>query len=189
MTLAGTLVVLCFITWSQASHGTLDTIALGLATAVLMITSLMRPCAIEADNRWWVWVICTFSLFYFLGFQDRATGRSQPSLIFLAIVSFHIGSDLILISLGKSFSIMPARRKIKTTFPYNVVRHPVYALYIIGDICFVLAVPTIRNIVVLVCGILSLITRSRLEERVLSTDPQYVKYTLRTQYRLFPGIF
>lgn len=93
------------------------------------------------------------------------------------------------ITLGRCFGLVPANRGLKRTGPYRLVRHPMYAGYLLTHIGFLLMNPTIWNLsVYAVCYSLQ-IPRLLAEERFLSTDPKYVTYSEHVRYRLLPGVF
>ena len=93
------------------------------------------------------------------------------------------------LSLNRSFGIVPANRGVVTTGFYSVVRHPVYATYMIGHAAFFLLNPTILNAAVYGIGFALQVGRMVAEEDVLSHDPAYESYRHTVRYRLVPGIF
>lgn len=93
------------------------------------------------------------------------------------------------LALGRSFGIVPANRGVVARGPYNVVRHPIYAGYVITHLAFVIAHPTVWNVAVVLAADTSLIARSLIEERVLGTDAAYRAYCARVAWHLVPGVF
>jgi protein-S-isoprenylcysteine O-methyltransferase Ste14 len=95
----------------------------------------------------------------------------------------------ILLELGRSFSIMPEARRLVTTGPYSVVRHPLYlaeALASLGVLVQFLS-PWAALIVALQLGFQLL--RMHYEERVLrAAFPEYDAYS-RATARLVPGLY
>jgi protein-S-isoprenylcysteine O-methyltransferase Ste14 len=91
-------------------------------------------------------------------------------------------------SLGRSWGIIPANRGVKTGGLYRVVRHPIYASYIVFDVAYSLAEFTWRNVAVAATIALILYARARYEEELLLRDPEYAAYAQRTRYRLIPGL-
>lgn len=101
-----------------------------------------------------------------------------------------IGGLLVLtatLRLGRSFGIVAANRGIQTGGLYRVVRHPIYAAYVLAFGGFVLAHPTIMNGVVLVGWLSVQVLRIRAEERLLMQDMHYTVYAAQVRYRLLPG--
>ena len=76
-----------------------------------------------------------------------------------------------------------------TTGPYRLVRHPVYALYLLADLGTVALQPSPWNAGVAVVGATCLFLRARLEERVLCRDPRYAEYMQVVRWRFLPGLY
>jgi protein-S-isoprenylcysteine O-methyltransferase Ste14 len=93
------------------------------------------------------------------------------------------------IVLGRSMGCVPANRGLKFSGPYRLVRHPMYAGYLLSHVAFLLVNFSVWN-----CGVYALcyavqIPRLLAEERLLSEDHQYADYRAQVRYRLIPGIF
>jgi len=93
------------------------------------------------------------------------------------------------ISLGRSFGLIPANRGVVTAGPYNLVRHPIYAGYLITHVAFVVAHPTFMNAGIVLLADTALVWRALLEERVLAGDGAYRAYCSRVAWHLVPGVF
>lgn len=93
------------------------------------------------------------------------------------------------LTLGRSFGIVPANRGVVAEGPYLLVRHPIYAGYLITHLAFLAAHPQPANIVIAVCGDGALIARALFEERILVRDEQYRAYCGRVGWHLVPGVF
>jgi protein-S-isoprenylcysteine O-methyltransferase Ste14 len=72
---------------------------------------------------------------------------------------------------------------------YGVVRHPIYAAYILACSGVILSSPSLWNIALLIIWIGVQARRAVEEERVLTADPAYRAYAARVRYRLLPGIW
>ena len=94
-----------------------------------------------------------------------------------------------LLSLNRSFGLVAAQRGIKTGGMYRVVRHPVYASYLISSSAYLLTNASPTNGVVYVLAMLMLVARLLREERFLSSDVRYRVYMRQVKYRLLPFIF
>jgi protein-S-isoprenylcysteine O-methyltransferase Ste14 len=91
--------------------------------------------------------------------------------------------------LGRSFGCVPAHRGLKVKGPYRLVRHPMYAGYLLTHLAYLAVYPTLRNLAVYaVCYALQ-IPRLLAEERLLGRDPSYRDYQTEVRYRLIPGLF
>ena len=93
------------------------------------------------------------------------------------------------LTLGRSFGIVPANRGVVVRGPYALVRHPIYAGYLITHAGFLIAHPTPWNVAIAVTADTALIVRALIEERVLSADLQYRSYCRRVGWHLVPGVF
>jgi protein-S-isoprenylcysteine O-methyltransferase Ste14 len=93
------------------------------------------------------------------------------------------------VSLGRSFGLVPANRGVVVRGPYNLVRHPIYAGYLITHLAFLAQYPSVWNISILLVADTALIVRALMEERVLSADAAYQGYCQRVSWHLVPGVF
>lgn len=159
-------------------------------SAFLIVSILGREPAETTDVRWWVCLVCTASLCSFLIFEPP--GKDSG---FLAQVAYGVLLALYLLGgsalayLARSFAILPSRRVVRTGWMYRIVRHPAYALYMVGDVVYVATTPTGRNLFALTLSVALLVARASLEERVLNEDVAYRVYAARTRYRFFPRIY
>lgn len=93
------------------------------------------------------------------------------------------------LTLGRSFGIVPANRGVVTGGPYALVRHPIYTGYLITHLAFVLAHPTLANVLIVAIADAALIGRAMREERTLEKDHRYQAYCRRVAWHLVPGVF
>lgn len=101
-----------------------------------------------------------------------------------------VGGLLVLVAtlrLGRSFGIIAANRGIQTGGLYRVVRHPIYAAYVLAFGGFVLSHPTLSNAMILAGWLMVQVLRVRVEERLLLQDTRYAAYAALVRYRLIPG--
>ena len=80
-------------------------------------------------------------------------------------------------------------RGIVATGPYSIIRHPIYAGYLVAHVGFLIAHPTMWNVVILTLSDICLVIRTSLEERILSDDEGYRRYCQRVGWRLLPGVY
>ena len=93
------------------------------------------------------------------------------------------------IVLGRSFGIAPANRGVVISGPYTLVRHPIYAGYLLSHVAFACAYPTAWNLSILAATDVALVLRALCEERVLRNDRTYQLYCNRVAWHLVPGVF
>jgi protein-S-isoprenylcysteine O-methyltransferase Ste14 len=97
-------------------------------------------------------------------------------------------SIYVLAWLGRSFSITPQARRLVTTGPYGIVRHPLYVCEEITVIGIVLLHLSPVAILIAVVQWMFQLRRMTLEERVLKASfPEYAEYGVRTG-RIIPRL-
>lgn len=99
---------------------------------------------------------------------------------------FSIGGKL---SLRRSFGLAAANRGLMQGGAYKIVRHPIYASYLLTYVGFMLINPTPWNAAVYLAAVALMAWRIRAEERVLARDPAYVAFMSRVRHRLVPGLY
>jgi len=98
-------------------------------------------------------------------------------------------SLFVLVRLGRSFSILPEARRLKTDGPYAIVRHPLYLAEEIGNIGMMIQYAQPWSLLIEIVSIAMQLWRISFEERVLTRAfPEYATYATRTA-RLIPGIY
>lgn len=120
-------------------------------------------------------------------FTPAAAGvlPAAAGLIYLSLALQIFG----LLSLNRSFAIVPALREVKTKGLYRLVRHPLYAGHLLGMTGYVLANTSVLNAVVWAVTAACLVSRMFREEAHLACDPAYLGYMREVRYRLLPGVF
>ncbi|MFN2592814.1 MAG: isoprenylcysteine carboxylmethyltransferase family protein [Candidatus Dormibacteria bacterium] len=107
----------------------------------------------------------------------------------VAIVVMEVIAVYALICLRRNFSIMPEARNVVSRGPYRFVRHPLYAAEIVAALAVVVPAPRLWSTVVLPLFVIIQMTRSVLEERLLTRVlPAYQAYRERTR-RLIPFVW
>lgn len=94
-----------------------------------------------------------------------------------------------LLSLGRSFGIFPAWRRLVRRGPYHLVRHPMYLSYLFADVGYNLQEWNYGTVLLVLAGWASLLYRIHAEERVLSQDDGWRTYVAAVPYRLLPGLW
>jgi len=99
----------------------------------------------------------------------------------IALVSF--------VSLGRSFALLPAVRRVVGRGPYRLVRHPAYLgeLALVAS-CFV-AGPSWATAAPALAAAPLVVVRILAEERVLLSADEYRSYSSRVRWRLFPWLW
>ncbi|TSC61290.1 MAG: isoprenylcysteine carboxyl methyltransferase [Parcubacteria group bacterium Gr01-1014_48] len=94
-----------------------------------------------------------------------------------------------LLSLNRSFAVVPAQRVIKTGGLYRFVRHPLYASYLLAFAGYILISISLYNILIIAAATTLLFLRIRLEEKYLLTDATYREYHAQVPWRLVPFVY
>lgn len=94
-----------------------------------------------------------------------------------------------LFALGRSFGFLAADRGVKTGGPYAVVRHPVYASYLLIQSGYVLQSVSMRNIAIFTFVSACNVGRILAEERLLSESAAYRAYQQHVRWRLVPFLW
>jgi protein-S-isoprenylcysteine O-methyltransferase Ste14 len=155
---------------------------------VVALTVLRRP-AVVVDRALWTRIIAGISM---VGIPlIRPTGTPlAPDPVTAAVSAVGL---LVLIAdkltLGRSFGLMPANRGIVCRGIYRVVRHPIYAGYLITHAAFLAAHPEAWNLALILVSDTALLVRATYEERTLALDPEYAAYLTRVRWRVAPGLF
>ena len=96
---------------------------------------------------------------------------------------------IILLRLGRSFSVLPEGRRLVTTGPYKKVRHPLYLAEAVATLGVLINFLSLWAILLVIVQIVLQLIRIGYEERVLhETFPEYAIYAKNTA-RLIPGIY
>ena len=161
--------------------------ALQIQVAVLFVR---RRDPLAACTRPGMWLICGASLIGVGLFDFSARSAGAPGAVAdgltlaggaLAILGFA--------ALGQGFGVLPAFRQLASSGPYSVVRHPVYAGYLLMDGGILLAYPRAVNLAVVACNAGLLVARIQTEEQVCAALAPYRGYMARVRYRLIPGVY
>jgi protein-S-isoprenylcysteine O-methyltransferase Ste14 len=91
-----------------------------------------------------------------------------------------------LLSLGKSFDVSPADRGLVKKGPYKVVRHPMYLGELISIFSLVVLDLTMRNVVLTLALVISIVARIFWEEKIIGG---YSDYSNEVRGRLIPGVW
>jgi protein-S-isoprenylcysteine O-methyltransferase Ste14 len=93
-----------------------------------------------------------------------------------------------LLSLRRSFAVVPGNRGVRDGGMYRIVRHPLYASELIALLGTVLVSPSPWNWTIWILECALQVARARAEENFLGKDPVYRAYRARVRYRLIPGV-
>ena len=94
-----------------------------------------------------------------------------------------------LLALGRSFGFVAADRGLKTRGLYAIVRHPIYASYLLIQAGYVLQSLSLHNALIIAFASACNIGRVMTEEMLLSRSPAYRAYQQQVRWRLIPYLW
>lgn len=154
-----------------------------LTACLFMVRS--APVTISKDPFDWFFALTgTFMAFLFVPSSWGLLPAGKVLIILAAGIQI-----LGLLSLNRSLAIVAAKRTIKTGGMYSLVRHPLYASYLLMFTGYMLVNTTVWNAAIFVLTIGFLFVRAIREEKHLVLDPSYVEYMGRVRYRVLPFVF
>ena len=170
--------------WAHADAGiiiaTLARVTQWMFVALLAVLPLFRhrPIAKSTALLPRLAALITVVIPPFCVLLDRAPPNLWCNLIAaMAGISASIFGALTLSFLGRSFSVMPEARRLVTTGPYGIVRHPLYLFELLGVVGILLQVRSLPGVLLLALIIALQIARARWEERVLDRAiPEFAAY-------------
>ncbi len=96
---------------------------------------------------------------------------------------------LSFLSLGRSFGFAAADRGLKRRGSYAIVRHPIYASYVLLQLGYVMQSLSLRNVLVMVFVCSCDVGRALAEERLLATSTTYDEYRAEVRWRFLPRVW
>ncbi|HJV00206.1 MAG TPA: methyltransferase [Burkholderiaceae bacterium] len=133
---------------------------------------------------WGLAIAATFVPFLFSPTGEAVVPAAR--LMIVAGVLIQIGG---LLSLNRSFGLVAAHRTLKTGGLYSVVRHPLYASYLLSYAGYIVNNTSALNVAVSVLSGALMVARLLREERFLARDPRYLAYMAQVKYRVIPRLF
>jgi protein-S-isoprenylcysteine O-methyltransferase Ste14 len=168
--------------------GRVSTLLLGLLLIYLLLARRTPERKAEGMLPRLVAVCGTGTVLLFLLLDHVRLPFAVQCLATLLSVSGTIGSVIAAAHLGKSFSILPEARKLVTSGPYALVRHPLYLAETLGVLGATLQYRQPWALMIGITAILLLYWRTVFEEQVLTKAyPEYSAYSKRT-WRFVPYV-
>jgi protein-S-isoprenylcysteine O-methyltransferase Ste14 len=184
------LVLVARIVTQVWNSGELTNLLLLPSEGLVVVFLLLRRRTNDISLNWKDWLLALSATLAPM-FVEPGTGAAVVPLALAAVLALAglVVQVLAKIALGRSFGCVPAHRGLKLSGPYLLVRHPMYAGYLISHVAFLLVNPTPHNLLTYaVCYALQ-IPRLLAEERLLAMDPKYREYQTTVKSRLIPGVF
>jgi protein-S-isoprenylcysteine O-methyltransferase Ste14 len=129
-------------------------------------------------------------LVYVIPLYPRRELSAPAEMVSTLLVLFGSAAAVYtLLQLGRSFSLMAEARRLITSGPYRLVRHPLYLAEELAIIGIFMQFLSLSTAFVLAVQIVFQLRRMHNEEAVLTESfPEYSAYRQRTA-RLLPGIY
>jgi protein-S-isoprenylcysteine O-methyltransferase Ste14 len=185
LVLYATLVVRVGAIASRAPWNLVNLAPQGLV--VLFMILRRRPLAVTTRPRDWLVAMAALTLPMLVAPGGTAL---VPPLAGVALVFGGLGLSIwATLCLGRSFGLAAANRGVVQGGPYRLLRHPIYAGYLVSDLGFLLMNPTGRNLGLYALALALSLARINAEERLLAADPAYIAFAARVRHRLVPGLY
>jgi protein-S-isoprenylcysteine O-methyltransferase Ste14 len=165
-------------------------IVFALQQSLVAVLYLIRRPARRVTHRLDDW--CLAFAGTFIGVLLRPDGEHAAWGIWAGTLLQLVGAAVVvagLVSLGRSFGFAAGDRGVVTRGPYGLVRHPMYAAYLLLGSGYLLQSLSWPNAAIVVIGTLCNGGRALAEERVLTANPDYLGYRRRVPHRILPGIW
>jgi protein-S-isoprenylcysteine O-methyltransferase Ste14 len=156
----------------------------------VVVAYLVRRSAHTVSRRWGDWFLAFGGTFGTVLFRpvgahphwglDAGLGLQLLGLA-ICVLSF--------LALGRSFGFAAADRGLVRRGPYSVVRHPIYASYVLLQAGYVVQSISVWNALVMLFATSCNVGRAVVEDRLLATNEHYETYHTRVRWRLFPGVW
>ena len=184
------VVLLAWLTWRVFhSANPFAPLALLSETAVVIFVLIRRPtqAITQRLGDWLLAVTATAAPLLIVAADSTLTVLVPIGLVLVFVGNcFQAWAKLVL---RRSFGIAAANRGVKVSGPYRLVRHPMYAGYLMVHIGLLALMPAPLNVLIYGIGWWAQILRLQAEERLLGEDPAYRDYAAKVRWRLIPGVF
>jgi len=161
-----------------------------VSEALVVILTIVRRRAQTVDRSALAAALTTLSLLGPPLVRPSDVPPLAPDML-TALVSI-VGVLIVIagkVTIGRSFGLVPANRGVVARGPYSIVRHPIYAGYLLTHAATLALFPSVWNVAILVIADTALVFRALAEERILSADSAYQHYCGRVAWHLVPGVF
>jgi protein-S-isoprenylcysteine O-methyltransferase Ste14 len=149
---------------------------------------LVRRPATEVSFSPWAWAAALGGTFAPLLLRpvDGVADQLLGTVVQLVGSVVSIGA---IVSLNRCIGLLPAHRGIARGGMYRFVRHPLYTAYALTCAGYLMNHASVRNAALVVACLGFQVARLVNEERLLSSDPEYLAYKAETRWRLLPFVF
>ena len=160
-----------------------------MSEMAMAVAILLRKPARSADFRPWAVAVALVGTMGGLLVTPGGAGILPQAVGAWLILGGFLLNISAKISLNRSFGVLAANRGVKRRGAYRLVRHPMYAGYILAQATFLSMNLSIWNVTVYAAAWTAQLLRIRAEEQLLMQDEAYRAYAAETRWRLIPGIY
>jgi len=159
-----------------------------ITETIVAVLFLIRRDPDETRHTWKSWATTTGGTLMpmLLRPTDATSDLAIGQVILIAGFVMQIAAML---SLNRSFGLLPAYRGVRTEGLYRVVRHPLYAAYALVFVGYLISNPSLANLAIVLAGTAFQVLRIHEEESLLMTRPEYAAYARKVRWRLVPAIW
>jgi protein-S-isoprenylcysteine O-methyltransferase Ste14 len=156
----------------------------GLVVVMLVI----RRDPENTQHGWKTWAATAIGTFapMLMRPSDAPTDLLVGQILQTVAFGLQIGAVL---SLNRSFGLLPAHRGVKSDGLYRWVRHPLYSTYLLAHVGYLASNISWANFLVVVTATTFQVVRILQEEQLLLQYPDYARYSDTTRWRLVPAIW
>jgi protein-S-isoprenylcysteine O-methyltransferase Ste14 len=171
------------------SHNTYAPLLLVSETAVLVFVMIRRTTQSISRNLgdWLLAITATAAPMLIVPEHEPLFALTAVGVVLVLFGNVWQASAKL--ALRRSFGVAPANRGVKVAGPYALMRHPMYAGYLLVHIGNLVLFPSIINVVIYGISWWAQLLRLRAEEALLSQDEVYRSYSEKVRWRLVPGVF
>lgn len=156
------------------------------STVILLLILRQKPKTRITEPIAW---ICAFIGTFATLFLLPSPAAPFPTIGTVLMIIGGVLATLSYLSLNTSFGVIPAIRNVKTSGLYSVIRHPMYSSYFVIYTGYLMLSFSLYNLAIISILFIFLVLRIHFEEKILTTNNEYVTYKNRVRYRLLPGIY
>jgi protein-S-isoprenylcysteine O-methyltransferase Ste14 len=156
----------------------------------VVVAYLIRRSARAVTRRLGDWFLAFGGTFGVVLFRPAGVHPQWGVTIGLGVQLLGLSMCVItFLTLGRSFGFAAADRGLVTRGPYAVIRHPIYASYLLVFSGYLLQSISVRNALVVLLVISCNVGRAIVEDRLLATNEEYEAYRSQVRWRLLPGVW
>jgi protein-S-isoprenylcysteine O-methyltransferase Ste14 len=177
----------CHVAGMAVPGRALPAALLGAQDLLVAALLLARRSSRAVSRRWSDRLVAAAALLVPLGL--RVPGDAGASVSAVLEIAGLLLAVLASATLGRHLGVLPAVRGVTTRGVYAVVRHPMYAAYMLLFVAYVAGEPSAHNATLAVAACALLVVRLRSEETLLGQEVDYQAYRRRVPWRLVPGCY